>query len=1456
MLNDPTIPTCTCTCEAGSQFPGCFNVAAGASVPTPNQCPDMLQGRRVIAAGDVALLDNPVSDSPTSPFAAKRVRVYGTRNLPSGLGLIERTPLDILDVGIAGCGNGVVHPYTQTTRAVRLFDGPTDWFVTVSGSAFCSNLTYQVFDGDGNARSQPIQINAGSETVSRWTKVVAGDFDGDGLDELLILSQGSALVLWSQGGPPPSGSQVTLNYRSLSLGSQGAQMIPTNDPAVGDFNGDGLVDVVWIGGAMNPDGSGFGTGSLSVFFATVCPGNVPGNPLCGGANRFSIVLNPAAKLFPNVPGATSTIVLDDATLADVDCTRETKGRIGALAVGNFEDNGIGPTGAPIDELMVAYVLGSSFPSDRKGCWTRVQYFTFADPATTPDRSWAVARAKDDRVMAPTNDPTTTHTLHGQAARLEWFGSTEQAVFALGTFRVVLPTPNRSGEGWPLTVSVSGTGDQASLVACLGERYQYGPGTAFGLSVGTFSTSTEISPPNACGAFGDDYKPGQCPFNPQIAMFFVTATEFPGYSSPLPIVNHWSVLPSTPGSGSSTSQCYNDPSIQTDYLPSRLGPVVLQDVEKISLEKAQYSGSLLSVGDLLGTSVRLGVPTITRISSHTQPQIVIQAPPSLVDYVQPNEQDSQTPAIVNFTRAPGNFNAKINFDTSSTQTASTRETTSFTASAGQTVAGEVKFRVPLISQISVKNKTSWEQLEEENTSKQLGGYSGSRLQTGGTIGVDDQVWWTQTTFNAFHFPVIGETVCPAQLTCDASDPSHIDCDAPATGRSVVLTCTTTSSPPGCYCLSNGASTSLCPATATCNAAGGDICCSRAPQQLVMSVSGPEEVIRSSAPGANLEWYQPKHEPGQIFSYPSSRALLQAREPNAQVLGSLTNFSTGTNDTSETLSWSCGTSGEFSVGTTTRHSFATERSITAGTDKIAEKAAGAGSVSVGFDYQSSDSLSTLNSYTVGQTASSNITVNLEGAGFLNTPQYAYNLQGVALGAVKPDAVLDTPPLGVCPSDNTNCTAAQEVPADCTTTGPLDVAFAANPTSVGNGVWWQAGSPYSQYIDVALNNPSRWSRVTASQVADPTLQCRGPATTPFCYTTNQPPTGTTASDVWSSLYYSMKGLLVTNGGTAGPQRDTATVGDQVFLQLRVSNYSLKTMSPGTRVLARIYRQQLDIENNNGPITGVRYATDADGNPLPAVPIGPTGLGDTDPIPVVSPQNGSATIPPFNTTSNPANDNISVATASYRARADDACEYDNGVRACNGAYYAYWVTVWAEDANGTVLPELPGHGLGAAFDPDRTYRFITDVPLEQVSFDGKAMTFSNNVAFYKKVFAIVPEAASVALASATAADLTVDRHTDHAAADGAERTGDGLGAGGLSRRVAGSDGIVQRWRSSERRRGLRRGVSALHPRRRQLRHPSALHPRDLRHTRHLRRVGRRAARVWAAQRSRSSTSASIPTR
>jgi hypothetical protein len=1376
IVQDPTIATCTCICEAGSLFAGCQGLAEGTAAATPNQCPDMLQGRRVLSRGDAVLVASPrfSSSNNTRPLTM----LYGTENDPNntGLGIVNGTPVETQSPDVpCRMEDGV--PFPDQTRLARLFDLPYDMLVHLRPMTDSSQVKPDCFAVSSTTHNLVFAINSpndGAPTVPdltfqsnpTWVYLAIDDFDYDSFDDIVSINVDSIQVRTAVDTVDPTKGIVEKGVARTVLPS-GALAAPINEPTTGDFNGDGLKDVAWIGGNF-PNKSG----TLSVFFATVCPGDIA-DTICAGAERFEIILDPASKLFPGVSGATSTIVLDNATLTPTSCgvvqtpVEATFGnqdslRAGAIAVGNFEDNGFNPRGAPIDELVITYVSGTT--SDRGSsdqCSVDLQYWSFAAPEQSA-RIWAKQRGDTiaglfPQVNAPDENANVIFSLYAQSAYLDWYGAVEQAVLGVtGGSKAIGGLESAGDTFWfPITVSVKGTGNQAQISACTAAtKADLNYHVAWGVAAGRFSTSTTVNPknPSACNDFADA-APGDCPYNPQIAML-VAKDQANGGGSGDPSIRLYTVRASDPGG--SGPKCANDQSVE-GFLPIAGSTVGIGSYHSVPVATLR-GGNQLHTGDAFGDSMRVGSPTLTPITPHTQPQIVIQAPPSLVDYIQPNSADSPSPAIVNFTRAPNNYQAQVEFDTTSSDTASTQKIHSFSASFTENVGAEVKLGVPKAEGIDETEKDSWSQFNESTNSEQLGTYSTTRLQTGGAIGVDDQVWWTQNTLNVFHFPVIGKTTCPASLTCDPSDPNTIGCTPAAS--SVDLTCS--ASGEGCDCVSDGASASLCPAFPTdvdarsCAEDGNNVCCSLLQQQLNVSFSGPEEVTRSSSPGASIEWYQPKHEPAQILSYPSSTLLLEARTPGAQALATLAAFTTGTNNTSESMSWTCGTTSNVTTGTTTRHSFETQFSITAGTPNLAQKTDGA-NLSFGFDYQGSGSISTLNSYSVGQTASSSVKLYLEGAGFKNVAQYEYRVEGVVLGTEKPISVLDNPDLKVCPNDNPDCSTVDEVQADCTTTGPLTVAFAADPATTDSGLWWSSTSPYRSDIDVALNNPSRWRRVSTSDVANPSLQCRGPANVLICYTSNQPPAATDAASVWDALFYNMKGLLVTTGDSTGPQRDTAVVGDEIFLQTWVYNYSLKAMDAGTNVFARFYRQQLDVNDDNGALSVVSYATDADGKPLPAVPIGPTGLGDSDLIPVVSPEDGSATIPPFNTTADPSRDNISVATTSYTAATDDACEYDNGVQSCNGAYYAYWVTVWAEDASGDVIAELPGHGLNISnrggFDPSTAYAFITDVPKETVTFNNAASSFSNNVGMFKKVFTILPQGSTDAFAASAPGELTLQQ-------------------------------------------------------------------------------------------------------
>ena len=101
-----------------------------------------------------------------------------------------------------------------------------------------------------------------------------------------------------------------------------------------------------------------------------------------------------------------------------------------------------------------------------------------------------------------------------------------------------------------------------------------------------------------------------------------------------------------------------------------------------------------------------------------------------------------------------------------------------------------------------------------------------------------------------------------------------------------------------------------------------------------------------------------------------------------------------------------------------------------------------------------------------------------------------------------------------------------------------------TIQSGSWWKT-SPYGQQIDIALNHPQRWAKTSASNVnVQAKLSCLQAGTsTVNCVSFNDP----APDDLWNSEFYQMRGLFVTVDDTTGPQRATATAGDELFLQAR---------------------------------------------------------------------------------------------------------------------------------------------------------------------------------------------------------------------------------------------------------------------------------------------------------------------
>ena len=265
-------------------------------------------------------------------------------------------------------------------------------------------------------------------------------------------------------------------------------------------------------------------------------------------------------------------------------------------------------------------------------------------------------------------------LYADAGHLDWFAPTEQAVFSITADTIVdVPGTDRKVPfSWLSTAKVDDTGEGPAVETCL--SLDLVNICNVGLDIGGFSTSTTVSAqnPTACNISADG-SPGDCPYNPQIANL---ATDSGGDNAAMAV---WSVRRSVPNSGDFATECRNNPGLDSKLLPTPTAAVEIQGWNSPgACALGWFGGSALHVGDLLGNSVRLGEPTVLRIRDHSQPQTIIQAPPSLIDYVRPEEAESPSATIVNFTRAPTDFNTKVDFATTRKDTASTSMTSSYAA----------------------------------------------------------------------------------------------------------------------------------------------------------------------------------------------------------------------------------------------------------------------------------------------------------------------------------------------------------------------------------------------------------------------------------------------------------------------------------------------------------------------------------------------------------------------------------------------------------------------------------------------------------------------------------------------------------------------------------------------------------------------------------------------------------
>jgi hypothetical protein len=692
----------------------------------------------------------------------------------------------------------------------------------------------------------------------------------------------------------------------------------------------------------------------------------------------------------------------------------------------------------------------------------------------------------------------------------------------------------------------------------------------------------------------------------------------------------------------------------------IAPTLAADSDK-GISTRYYDNTIVQVaamqaGDLQGRSLLLGAPTKTTVGQ-TQPDMILGVPPMHVDFIAP--QAGGSPQVLNVSVFPGTFFAGYDFQTTTGTQASHTQSTSYTVSGTETVKAKISYGVPDVDSVTAKLKLSATQTHQKTVSAAYDTYSGSSYHLTDATGFEDLVSGASFAMNIYSYPVIGHYVCPSGMpNCSADQ--------------------------------------------------------MVPEQV--QYSGPDNIQYISPASAGvLEWYQPVTEPGNIFSYPGSLALLEAGGPqqeNSQGnMSSALDLLTPSNivwdpksTATQSVQWTEGGGDQVSSGSVNTYSFEQKVSVKGESDF------GGASASLGFsvDLNESTSFSTLNTSSQTFGASTGVTLN---KGITLSDNYEYQGQSFIYGLLEPEGTIQTD---------------LSVETDVTTHGRIEVAHAADmlstsPPGVQSGNWWK--QVYTAAPDVALNHPERWQETGPPDTSSQQVMFNCPIGFTSSYelpvsdpgsctsTTTQP----TPANVADASFYQMKGLFIMPGtATTGPTTTLATLGDTVTLQARVYNYSLANMAANTTVHVRFYAQPWDttigqFEGGSG-MYGFASAVFIGEDVLPPIAAFCGGVqGSGDPC-----------------TDENAPLNWTLAQVQWDT---------SGLNLATETHWKFWVVAWMQDGSGNLVNEIAQHGLTGI--PDQDVDSLAQVPVE---------TYSNNLGFYNQVFDLLLPTTGTAVAPAAA--------------------------------------------------------------------------------------------------------------
>jgi hypothetical protein len=1273
---------------------GAHIAAAQSSLATTD---DVLNGQRYLVRADDLVVADPASISSTETKA----QCFGLDTDDMEITTADTVAAtSVVDLSCVSHSSSSV-PFPQQTQTMRMFDLPNDVIVTFAPTAGssgtdCSNqqagaMTFYVYDpGTDTHYTFPVPGNI----RNRWLHTAAGDFDGDGFDDLFISTDEWTYVATAvDTSSPSSGIKIVASLQT------GSGLTPMADPTVGDFNNDGNLDVAWMG-------TGFTDGNTPVVhLATVCAGPVA-NTICDGASSFAIKLS-SATIAPSAPSGSIVTVGGKCTQNDNNQDgSELRAPAMAVAAGQFDGTGG-------DELLVVPLYEDS----NKDCRVVAEVYSFTQFHVATDAENNVTVTGDTLTptfeqkldnLGPHGHISNPSAIYAEAGRMDWSAAKDNAAIAIsgGTHHTVLVIGFNADLTMLSQDDEFSTDHDKSFAGLAIGRFSSAPTADASTSCSQASDCTDTCKNSVCQISGfactaDGDCTGSCTsdgtcsyvkpnnYNLQIATFLMARST--DHSSDVYIYNP------DPDS-TDTAAVFPLKVLQQFNVNNFLTPAV---------DRGIRAGSFLRAGDLEGRSERLGTPTVLRIEGNYQPDLILEAPPAHADWLSfsslgqdalfcgptgecPGDFSSLnicscdptsnppisdkycadgTPlrCLVNFSVLPGTdsspgYTSQYAFSETMTNQSSSTDTTSYSLGLSVDLKEKTKTLTPTGNQLTQEVKFASQNTYNHSVSKTNSKYKEEDFDGSARAGFYDHVWYTARDYNVYYYPVIGQTICVNTCqngTCDISGGDCTD-DSDCSNESIDPT--------------------------NCDASEM--------QQLYVQYSGASSVSVDDYDANSMEWYQPVHEPGQILSYPwdcdelAKRYGVSICDDSADdytLLSDTPSFLTNANQ-SYSMKWTVGSGESRMTIKGGQWSQSLSETVSYGTNKLESQAAGF-NVSEKVSVNADESLSTAKTNTSSLGSSTGVSIATPGT-FLAPTQFAYQVGGYIFG--KAPAPGTVQPL--TPSDDAT---------DVLANGEIRAAFTANPLVTGAGPWWtSAMAPYKDAIDVALNRPMHLYTQSDQGHSNPSVtQClpisQGSAVTDACaYYEHADPVPTA---LWTNGFYSLRGFFITpvDATSQGPQLTQANEGDLLALQVRVYNYSLKDMPQGTTIKADFYAQEWDNYCNvpAGYYDHSRMCSQTGGAQFSCA--GENACGEPCCVanaPADSAFLGEAALDPlpaFNSPNQPGASNWTFARTTFDTGDPSVCGSDG----CGDKYFVFWVVVWPEgtDAQGNpvLYGELPDHSL-----------------------------------------------------------------------------------------------------------------------------------------------------------------------